>query len=116
MSRTFAHNIFNDDLTMRNYLALYACIINPKLSYNRALAIFEIPRDKKINNINSKNEIIHVMDIYTKKKYIFTSREDLEIKTGIKPKYVSIYYSKKFNFKNRYKIEKIVDDTSKEQK
>lgn len=38
----FIQNQFNDDLTLRNYLALMACILNPNLSYNRALNLFEI--------------------------------------------------------------------------
>lgn len=48
MAKTLTYNPFDDDLTMRNYLALYACIINHKLTYNRALAIFQISgRNKK---------------------------------------------------------------------
>lgn len=37
-------DIINDDLTMRNYLALYVCIMNPKIKYLEALRLFEINR------------------------------------------------------------------------
>lgn len=42
MARNLSYNIFFDDLTMANYLALYACIINPKLRFNTAINIFSI--------------------------------------------------------------------------
>lgn len=35
-------NILNDDLTMRNYLALLVCIVNPKMTYSRVIRLFEI--------------------------------------------------------------------------
>lgn len=48
MNKLLMDNPFQDDLTLRNYLALYACIINPKLSYNSSLRIFGV-RNRKTN-------------------------------------------------------------------
>lgn len=69
---------FNDDLTTRNYMALLACILNPKLSHNKALKLFDIAdrstlefdsttkNFKKVKNKLSKDyRKIKVIDIFS---------------------------------------------------
>lgn len=42
MARSLSHYSFNDDLTIRNYLALMTCIINPRMTQSKAVRLFEI--------------------------------------------------------------------------
>lgn len=42
MARSLTYNIVNDDLTMNNYFALVAMILNPDLKYQKALNLFGI--------------------------------------------------------------------------
>lgn len=42
MTRSLTFYRFNDDKTMRNYMALLACILNPKLTHSRAVRIFSL--------------------------------------------------------------------------
>lgn len=57
MTRSLTFYSFNDDPTMRNYMALVACILNPKLTYSRAMNIFEINCEgDKRNSLNGGNQ------------------------------------------------------------
>ncbi|EQK40250.1 MULTISPECIES: hypothetical protein [Paraclostridium] len=42
MPKSLSHYSFNDDLTIRNYLALMTCIINPRMTQSKAVKLFEI--------------------------------------------------------------------------
>ena len=42
MSRSLSYYPFNDNMTMRNYLALMTCIINPNMTQSKAIRLFEI--------------------------------------------------------------------------
>lgn len=37
MSRNLVYDLFNDDLTMRNYLALMVCILNTNIKQHDAI-------------------------------------------------------------------------------
>lgn len=42
MPKSLYHYSLNDDLTIRNYLALMTCIINPRMTQSKAVKLFEI--------------------------------------------------------------------------
>jgi hypothetical protein len=42
MARSLSYYPFNDNLIMRNYLALMTCIINPNMTQSKAIRLFEI--------------------------------------------------------------------------
>lgn len=71
MARNLTFNILDDDLTMRNYLALFVCIINSKMTYSKALRLFELdcsdlrknkPMNGKISVDIDEMDIIHRID------------------------------------------------------
>lgn len=110
MAKSLTYNPFEDDLTMRNYLALYACIVNPKLSYNRALAIFEINSEVKSKNLLRKSRMgykVKITDIHTKEILICEDSIEIQELIGINQRAVSIYIKHGYLYNKRYCLEKI---------
>lgn len=114
MPKSLTYNPFEDDLTMRNYLALYSCIVNPKLSYDRALAIFEV-NNKNNSEIKSKNLLrksrmgykVKITDIHTKEILICEDSIEIQELIGINQRAVSIYIKHGYLYNKRYRLEKI---------
>lgn len=109
MAKALTYNPFEDDLTMRNYLALYACIVNPKLSYNRALNIFEIPSSYK--NTREKNSDlgykVKVIDTWTNESIICEDVNEVRELLGLNQKDIYAYIEIGYLHKQRYSLEKI---------
>lgn len=117
MSKNSIENVFNDDLIMRNYMALLACILNPKLKYNDSLKFFEIS-DRSNLEIDFKNNTIKkvkknryknyrkikMLDTLTNEERIFESVCEVESQTGIKKENIYVYISKNVLGKRRYKF------------
>ncbi|MBS6025917.1 MAG: hypothetical protein KIB00_17735 [Paeniclostridium sordellii] len=117
MRNSIVENQFNDDLTMRNYMALLACILNPKLNYKSSLKLFdisdrnEIEFDKENNALKKIKKIgckdyrkIKVIDTLTNEELIFNSVYEAESYTGIKKENIYVYIQRQILGKRRYKF------------
>lgn len=117
MRNSIVENQFNDDLTIRNYMALLACILNPKLSHNKSLKLFDISDKSEIkfdkeNNTLKKSEKnvyknyrkIKVMDTLNNEELIFNSVYEAESYTGIKKENIYVYIQRQILGKRRYKF------------
>ncbi|CEK36664.1 hypothetical protein UMC2PCS14_00881 (plasmid) [[Clostridium] sordellii] len=114
---TFIQNQFNDDLTLRNYLALMACILNPDLNHNRALNLFDISDKKSLeinpdsgsfkkssNKHNRDFKKIKVIDTLNNNEIIFNSVYEAENYTGIKKENIYVYIPRGILGGRRYKF------------
>ena len=117
MNKHMTSKQFNNDLTIRNYMALLACILNPKLSHNKSLKLFdisdrsEIEFDKENNalkkaekNVCKDYRKIKVMDTLNNEELIFNSVYEAESYTGIKKENIYVYIQRKILGKRRYKF------------
>ncbi|MCJ8342841.1 MAG: NUMOD1 domain-containing DNA-binding protein [Cetobacterium sp.] len=132
MARSLTFYSFNDDLTIRNYMALTACILNPKLTQSRAIRMFSLnceadkrnrlyseKRSKyKFDNKPKKQEIIkiklcldidkvnklNVLDIKTNTYCEFDNIKSLEKTLGINKKQVKKYLESEELFLDQYKF------------
>lgn len=117
MSKNLIKSQLNDDLIILNYLALLACILDPKLTCNKSLILFGIANKnelefdsntntfKKFNTRLYKNyKKIEVIDILNNENLIFESIHDAESYTGIKKENIYVYISKNILGKRRYKF------------
>lgn len=105
---------FNDDLTMRNYFALLACILNDNLSRNRSLNLFGISYNDELNSNCKENKKvfekckklrkIKVLDVLNNEEKIFNSVHEAELYTGIKRESIYIYIPRGVLGKRRYKF------------
>ena len=106
----------NNDLTKRNYMALLACILNPKLTYSQALKLFDISdrsilefeystkslKKSKKNSYKKDYRKIKVIDTFTNEEFIFDSVYEAEIHTGIKKENIYVYIQRNILGKRRY--------------
>lgn len=128
MVRSLTFYSFNDDKTMRNYMALMACILNPKLTHSRAVRIFslncegdkrnslyceiqcedkykkqEVVKDKPCLDID-KVDKLNVLDTKTNTYCEFDNIKSLEKALGIDKKQVKKYLESGELFLNQYKF------------
>ena len=128
MARSLTFYSFNDDLTMRNYMALTACILNPKLTHSRAVRIFnlncegdkrnglycenqcedkiktqEVVKVKPCLDIDKVNKL-NVLDTKTNTYCEFDNIKSLEKTLGIDKKQVKKYLESEELFLNQYKF------------
>lgn len=126
MAKNIAFNILDDDLTMRNYLALFACIINSKMTQSKATRLFELNAEgdsRKMNPMKTKNKIIKktnicvniakvnkikVLDTETNIYCEFENIKNLEKTLDISNKQVKKHLENNILFLNRYKF--LVDE------
>ena len=106
MAKTLTYNPFEDDLTMRNYLALYACIVNPKLSYNRALNIFESYKNTREKNSDLGYKI-NVIDTWTDESIVCEDVNEVRELLGLNQKDIYAYIEIGYLDKKRYRLEKM---------
>lgn len=120
MARSLTFYSFNDDKTMRNYMALMACIINPKLTHSRAVRIFSLNcegdkrnslycENKEIVNIKPRLDIdkvnkFKVLDNKTNTYCEFDNIKKLEKTLGINKKQIKKYLESEELFLNKYKF------------
>lgn len=122
MSKNMAFNILDDDLTMRNYLALFACIINSKMTQSRATRLFELNVEgdsRKLNPMKPKKKVskktnicvnidkvskIKVLDITTNTYCEFNNIKNVKKLLGINKKQVKKYLESEELFLNQYKF------------
>lgn len=57
MAKSLTFNFFEDDLTIRNYLALTAMILNPKLKRSTALNLFGISEKENNSKVKENSDI-----------------------------------------------------------
>lgn len=116
MARSLTYNIVNDDLTMNNYFALVAMILNPDLKYQKALNLFGIADKatldeefidgnlKKIKKNKERLKSVKVIDIDTEEVKIYQSLKEIEFTLGIKSKYISAYIADRKLYKGKYRF------------
>lgn len=116
MSKNLIAYQFNDDITIRNYMALLACILNPKLNYNTSLRIFDISNKNKLKIDSTSDSLrvfgkkykhyrkIKVIDTFTNERLIFDSVYEAESYTGIKKENIYVYIPRNILGKSRYKF------------
>lgn len=126
MARSLTYNIVNDDLTMNNYFALVAMILNPDLKYQKALNLFGIADKatldeefidgnfKKIKKNKEKLKLVKVIDIDTDEVKIYQSLKEIEFKLGIKSKYISAYIADRKLYKGKYRFYRLNEDGTSE--
>lgn len=102
------------DKTIENYMALMACILNPKLSGNKALRIFGLIENNECSNRNSNYKKIKVLDTFSNEEKIFESVYEVEKYTGISKINIYIYIYRKVLGKNRYRFTYVEDDNLNE--
>lgn len=117
MNKNLYYNAFNDDLTMRNYMALMACILNPRLRKTDALKIFGIrdndklevdPVDGQLKKVSVRNQKyrnkIRVKDVISGEEKICESIREAEVYTKVDRNYIYTYMKKDIAYKKRYKF------------
>ncbi|CEK40052.1 NUMOD1 domain-containing DNA-binding protein [Paraclostridium sordellii] len=126
MARSLTYNIVNDDLTMNNYFALVAMILNPDLKYQKALNLFGIAdkatldeefmdgKLKKIKKNKERLKSVKVIDIDTDEVKIYQSLKEIEFKLGIKSKYISAYIADRKLYKGKYRFYRLNEDGASE--
>lgn len=126
MTRSLTYNIVNDDLTMNNYFALVAMILNPDLKYQKALNLFGIADKatldeefidgnfKKIKKNKERLKSVKVIDIDTDEVKIYQSLKEIEFKLGIKSKYISAYIADRKLYKGKYRFYRLNEDGASE--
>lgn len=126
MARSLTYNIVNDDLTMNNYFALVAMILNPDLKYQKALNLFGIADKatldeefidgnfKKIKKNKERLRSVKVIDIDTDEVKIYQSLKEIELKLGIKSKYISAYIADRKLYKGKYRFYRLNEDGASE--
>ncbi|CEK36595.1 group I intron endonuclease (plasmid) [[Clostridium] sordellii] len=126
MARSLTYNIVNDDLTMNNYFALVAMILNPDLKYQKALNLFGIADKatldeefidgnfKKIKKNKERLKSVKVIDIDTDEVKIYQSLKEIEFKLGIKSKYISAYIADRKLYKGKYRFYRLNEDGASE--
>lgn len=102
-----------DDIIIQNYMALLACILNPKLSSSSALKFFNISDSDEIDsyalqksktNRISKCREIKVLDTFTNEELLFKSVYEAEEYTGIKRESIYVYIKRNILGKRRFKF------------
>lgn len=126
MARSLTYNIVNDDLTMNNYFALVAMILNPDLKYQKALNLFGIAdkatldeefmdgKLKKIKKNKERLKSVKVIDIDTDEVKIYQSLKEIEFNLGIKSKYISAYIADRKLYKGKYRFYRLNEDGASE--
>lgn len=126
MARSLTYNIVNDDLTMNNYFALVAMILNPDLKYQKALNLFGIADKatldeefidgnfKKIKKNKERLKSVKVIDIDTDEVKIYQSLKEIEFNLGIKSKYISAYIADRKLYKGKYRFYRLNEDGASE--
>ncbi|EPZ61160.1 NUMOD1 domain protein [[Clostridium] sordellii ATCC 9714] len=124
MARSLTYNIVNDDLTMNNYFALVAMILNPDLKYQKALNLFGIADKATLDeefidgNLKNKNKerlrSVKVIDIDTDEVKIYQSLKEIEFNLGIKSKYISAYIADRKLYKGKYRFYRLNEDGASE--
>lgn len=126
MARSLTYNIVNDDLTMNNYFALVAMILNPDLKYQKALNLFGIADKatldeefidgnlKKIKKNKERLKSVKVIDIDTDEVKMYQSLKEIEFKLGIKSKYISAYIADRKLYKCKYRFYRLNEDGASE--
>ncbi|CEJ75469.1 group I intron endonuclease [[Clostridium] sordellii] len=126
MARSLTYNIVNDDLTMNNYFALVAMILNPDLKYQKALNLFGIADKatldeefidgnlKKIKKNKERLRSVKVIDIDTDEVKIYQSLKEIEFNLGIKSKYISAYIADRKLYKGKYRFYRLNEDGASE--
>lgn len=126
MTRSLTYNIVNDDLTMNNYFALVAMILNPDLKYQKALNLFGIADKatldeefidgnfKKIKKNKERLKSVKVIDIDTDEVKIYQSLKEIEFNLGIKSKYISAYIADRKLYKGKYRFYRLNEDGASE--
>ncbi|CEP45944.1 group I intron endonuclease [[Clostridium] sordellii] len=126
MPRSLTYNIVNDDLTMNNYFALVAMILNPDLKYQKALNLFGIADKatldeefidgnlKKIKKNKERLKSVKVIDIDTDEVKMYQSLKEIEFKLGIKSKYISAYIADRKLYKGKYRFYRLNEDGASE--
>nr|WP_172692184.1 hypothetical protein [Paeniclostridium sordellii]AUO31798.1 hypothetical protein [Paeniclostridium sordellii] len=126
MARSLTYNIVNDDLTMNNYFALVAMILNPDLKYQKALNLFGIADKatldeefidgnlKKIKKNKERLKSVKVIDIDTDEVKMYQSLKEIEFNLGIKSKYISAYIADRKLYKGKYRFYRLNEDGASE--
>lgn len=106
MNRNLIANQYNYDLTMLNYMALLACILNPKLSVSSSLRLLSISNNYEIDNKKSYKNYrkVKVIDIVTSEEFIYDSIYEAESYTGIKKENIYVYIKRNIRGKRRFKF------------